>query len=176
MDLPRPAVPGRRRGWNHPAGWAGMVEAGLALVLLVIEVAAQLHNGNLLHLAVAIALPTALDEATTLLAHHGHTLAITTTPGDPLPPPVSDLAARIVREGTHNIVRHAPAHTTAELAIDRTPTTLDLILTNPCTPGTTATPGTGLSGIIRRVEAHGGTCTITTHDNHWTLAAHLPAH
>lgn len=65
---------------------------------------------------------------------------------------------RIVQEALTNVRKHAAAHATVTIVVDRTPTMLQVIITNATvkSPATSNQTGYGLSGMRERVEAHGG--------------------
>jgi signal transduction histidine kinase len=92
-----------------------------------------------------------------------------------VPPVVSREAYRIVQEGLTNALRHAgKVRVTVRLAVHAS--RLELEMTNPAGPGTTARTGggRGLRGIRERVTILGGRMTAGADDGHWRVAVTIP--
>ncbi len=75
-----------------------------------------------------------------------------------VPEDVDRTAYRIVQEALTNVARHAGrARTAVRLGYTARSLTVAVVDEGPCPPGTSITPGTGLTGMRERVAALGGT-------------------
>jgi two-component system sensor histidine kinase DesK len=96
---------------------------------------------------------------------------------DPLPDSADRLLAWVVREATTNVLRHSHA-TRCEIAVSTTPTAATVTVHDDGDFPADApppTPGNGLSGLIERLRAAGGTLDATPRpDGGLALTARLP--
>lgn len=112
-----------------------------------------------------------LAGARSLLESAGITVTTIVEAG-PLPPTVARCLAWVVREGTTNVLRHANA-TTVQLALIRDASGLTLTVVNDGATDDSGETGSGLAGLIERLDEVGGTLTSSVRDGSWRLAAHV---
>lgn len=120
-------------------------------------------------------LAAVLDEGVSRLQRSGWLVNIATDSDlADLPAPVSDAAAKIVREALNNATRHAGAHELT-VAIDRSPSTLTVAVSNPLLGHpSTGTFGFGLTGMTERARALGGRLTAGPNGSTWIVRTDLP--
>ncbi|MFF3072392.1 sensor histidine kinase [Kitasatospora sp. NPDC057936] len=101
-------------------------------------------------------------------------------PEEPVPREVEGTVHRIVVESLTNVRRHAPAARAVEVRARRTGGRLELTVTNDGrNPGQAGRPrrggGSGLPGLVARVEALGGSLEAGPHETEsWRVTAVLP--
>lgn len=112
-----------------------------------------------------------LAGARSLLESAGITVTTIVEAG-PLPPTVARCLAWVVREGTTNVLRHANA-TTVQLALTRDASGLTLAVVNDGATDAPGEAGSGLAGLVERLDEVGGTLTSSVRNGSWRLAAHV---
>jgi signal transduction histidine kinase len=94
-------------------------------------------------------------------------------PRQALPPNVDQAAFRILREALTNAARHGTG--TAEVALEFGPTSLEIAVTNPVEPGSSAVDGGhGVVGMRERAVLLGGTLDVAAADGVFRVRASLP--
>lgn len=106
-----------------------------------------------------VALGAELAQARNALAAVDTTLAVA-GPDAPLPAPIEEILAMLLREGATNVVRHARA-SRCDVAIDVDPASVRFVLSDDGVGGDIR-EGNGLSGMRARVAAAGGTLDISS--------------
>lgn len=93
-----------------------------------------------------------------------------------LPEDVDRTAYRIVQEALTNVARHAGrARTAVRIGYTERILTVAVLDEGPCAPGSSITPGTGLTGMRERVAALGGTLVAAPRpDGGFAVHAELP--
>lgn len=86
-----------------------------------------------------------------------------------------DLLSRLLREAVNNVVRHGSPSGGCVVLINVEETVVELGVTNVChRPTGEVRPGVGLTGMRDRVEAAGGTMTVSSQSPDWRLALSVP--
>ena len=84
------------------------------------------------------------------------------------------LVSRIIREGLTNASRHAPTSPiTVRMGVAEKGVTVDVITDHPGQPAPRRDARQGLPSLRRRVEAHGGTLTVTRTESSHRLSVRL---
>jgi signal transduction histidine kinase len=102
----------------------------------------------------------------------------------PLPPEATLALIRTAQEALVNTAKHAPAQP-VELGLHYGEDGVQMIISNPLTPGTPGSPipgtafgtvngGYGLTGMRERLLLIGGSLTAAPRDGRWTVTAQVP--
>lgn len=89
-----------------------------------------------------------------------------------IPPAPADTLARVTREATTNMARHAPAGSHCAILIRVSSDTVEALFTNPWA-GTTG-QGLGIPGMRERIKALGGSFFAGVDDDLWVVRVSIP--
>jgi signal transduction histidine kinase len=116
-----------------------------------------------------------IDELISTFDHAGSPLDYRRSPAGPLTRAAELAAYRVVQESVSNAVRHAPGTRVRVRIGAESEASLVVRVSNPLPDGARRGPGgSGLAGMISRVENLGGELTVSAADGDWTVTARLP--